>query len=465
MIGPWYIGHLACGYDSRGLKRDGASLSCGPQGMCGRLSSRSMRRDFALVVGRSPTTKNGAARSPGYGSENCQYRLCARWCGATPTRSSRPRVVGAAESGRDIQGESGALFPVRWYQGTFVVKAGRVRLSTARGTPQLWVCLSRPAPYSVAQIRSVTLVVEAGHLCLDISAAVPLADHGLNRDRVAGVDLGIIHPYAIATNDAALLVSGRQLRAEERLHLADTRARQRKMSSKSPRRGERGSRRWRKFRTAQRRAEARHRRRIRLGHHKAAKAVVAWAIDHDVGTLAVGDPAGISRRDAGRRQNLRLHQWRRTHLMRALSDKAERAGINVERIDERNTSSTCPECARRVPKPRGRLFSCPHCGHRGHRDIVAARNIAGRSGGITSSRLLITHRRAGHPPARRDRRRHLMDRRRSCLAPGRLPAGRSRSSVKRIGAPARRSLHVDNFDARRGSNNSPSWATLLDGSL
>jgi hypothetical protein len=35
--------------------------------------------------------------------------------------------------------------------------------------------------------------------------------------------------------------------------------------------------------------------------------------------------------------------------------------------------------------------------------------------------VLVTHRRAGQPPARRDRRRHLMDRRRSCPAPGRPP--------------------------------------------
>jgi transposase len=108
----------------------------------------------------------------------------------------------------------------------------------------------------------------------------------------------------------------------------------------------------------------------------------------------VGDPIGITRRDAGKRQNLRLRQWRRTHLMRCLLDKAEVAGIRVVRVDERGTSSTCPECGLRVAKPKGRAFSCPHCGHAGHRDLIAARNIAGRSGGSTSSPLLVTHRRA-----------------------------------------------------------------------
>lgn len=324
-----------------------------------------------------------------------------------------------------------ALVPVRWCHGTFALDGRRVRLSSARGAPDLWLRLSRDVPYPLEKVRSVTLLVDTGRLCLDVTAAVPVEVHDVDPEHVAGVDLGIIHPFAVAEGDEALLVSGRHIRAEERLHLADTKARARRMTPKTPRRGQRGSRRWRKIRAAQRRAEARHGRRVRLAHHAAAKAVIAWAIEHHVGTLAVGDPSGITRRNVGRRQNLRLRQWRRTHLMRALTDKAEAAGILIRRVNERGTSSTCPECSGRVPKPRGREFSCPQSGHIGHRDLVAARNIAGRTGGTTSSPLLVTHRRAGTPPVRRDRRRHLMDQRRSCLAPGRPQPRGSRSLANR----------------------------------
>jgi len=122
-------------------------------------------------------------------------------------------------------------------------------------------------------------------------------------------------------------------------------------------------------------------------------------------------------------QNLRLRRWRRTHLVQALSDKAEQAGIVVRLVDERGTSSTCPACRRRVPKPSGREFRCPTCMFKGHRDLVGAHNIAAKTGaGPTSTDLpmLVEHRRAGIMPARRDRRRHLHDqrRRRSCLASG-----------------------------------------------
>jgi putative transposase len=240
------------------------------------------------------------------------------------------------------------------------------------------------------------------------------------------VDLGVIHPYAVVTEDAGLLVSGRALRAEAYLHRADQAARQARAVRRAPKRGQRGSRRWRRHRLCVRRVEARHRRRVHQAQHEAAKQVIAFAVQRRVGTLVVGDPRGISEKDAGRVQNWRLRQWRRTHLVQALRDKAELAGIVVRLVDERGTSSTCPACHQRVAKPTGRRFHCRHCGLKEHRDLVGAANIAAKiGGGPTSVGLptLVEHRRAGIVPARRDRRRHLHDqrRRRSCLASGHPP--------------------------------------------
>jgi putative transposase len=155
-------------------------------------------------------------------------------------------------------------------------------------------------------------------------------------------------------------------------------------------------------------------RRVRQAQHEAAKIVVSWAVERRVGMLAVGDPRGVLKLDAGRRHNLRTRDWRVGHLIRALTDKAEAAGIIVKLVDERGTSSTCPQCSRRVTKPAGRNFCCPHCGHEGHRDLVAAANVAARNGSGTIPAAAespgITHRRAGAHlpgvhPARRDPRR------------------------------------------------------------
>jgi len=311
------------------------------------------------------------------------------------------------------------LVPVRWYAGTFGLDGRVLRIPAAKGCPPLRVRLDRDIPYPAGQVRSVTLGVAAGRLYLDVTAEVPVAVYpeGQAPDpgRVAGIDLGIIHPYAAAgPGGEGLLVSGRAVRAECRQHLRDRKDRSRSAARRAPGPGQRGSRRWRRHRRRQRKIEAGHVRRVRQAQHEAARAVVDWAVRRRIGTLAVGDPRGVLDLKAGRRHNQRTRDWRIGHLITVLADKAEAAGITVRLVDERGTSSTCPSCSRRVPKPAGRVFSCPHCGQGGHRDLVAAASIAARAGGRTIPALAtaagITHRRAGAHlpgvhPARRDPRR------------------------------------------------------------
>jgi IS605 OrfB family transposase len=266
----------------------------------------------------------------------------------------------------------------------------------------------------------VTLLFVDGRLHLDVTAELPVASYPAGQEpdpgRVAGIDLGIIHPFAVAGPDRnALLVSGRAIRAEHRMHLADTKARHRAVAARAPSRGERGSRRWRKTRRRARLVEGRHRRRVQQALHEATKAVIGWALQARVGTLTVGDPRGVLDKPAGRRHNLRLRQWQIGRTLHILSDKATLAGIRVHLVDERGTSSTCPACRKKISKPRGRVMICQHCGFVGHRDVAAAFTIATRTpGGVTTTPPtmggVVTHRRAGrHLPgvtrARRDPRR------------------------------------------------------------
>ncbi|WP_346534331.1 hypothetical protein [Micromonospora sp. DPT] len=133
--------------------------------------------------------------------------------------------------------------------------------------------LARELPYPVEQVRSITLLYEGGRLFLDVTAEVPVATYPPGEEpdptRVAGVDLGIIHPYAVAGPDrGGLLVSGRAVRAEHRMHLADTKARRRAVARRAPKPGQKGSRRWRQYRRRTRLVEARHRRRVRQARTK-----------------------------------------------------------------------------------------------------------------------------------------------------------------------------------------------------
>jgi IS605 OrfB family transposase len=312
-----------------------------------------------------------------------------------------------------------ALVPLRWYHGTFTLAGRRLRIPVARGRPPLWVRLDRDLPYPEEQVRSVTLVYDAGRLWVDVTAEVPVACYPAGQEpdtgRIAGVDLGIIHPYAVAgPAGEGLLVSGRAIRAEHRMHLADGKARRKAVARRVPRPGERGSRRWRHYRRRQRLAEARHRRRVRQAQDEAATAVITWAVDRRIGILAVGDPRGVLSIKAGRRHNQRTRDWRIGHLITVLADKAEVAGISLQLVDERGTSSTCPACRSRIPRPPGRVLACPACQFTGHRDLVAAANIAARAGGGTTPAIPagVTHRRAGAhlpgvAPSRRDPRRRV----------------------------------------------------------
>ena len=140
--------------------------------------------------------------------------------------------------------------------------------------------------------------------------------------------------------------------------------------------------------------------------------MIGWAVARRAGTLAVGDPRGVLNVKAGRRHNQRTRDWRIGHLIAALADKAEAAGISLTLVDERGTSSTCPACRSRIPKPPGRVLACPACQFTGHRDLSAAANIAARLGGGTTPAIpaSVTHRRAGAhlpgvAPSRRDPRR------------------------------------------------------------
>lgn len=104
----------------------------------------------------------------------------------------------------------------------------------------------------------------------------------------------------------------------------------------------------------------------------------------------------IRRRVTARRgQRARLSNWAFAQLRQFVEYKARRAGIPVIFVDPRYTSKGCPECGTIDDKnrPNQATFSCVGCGHKGHADEVAARNIklraeaALRNPALSSARL------------------------------------------------------------------------------
>jgi IS605 OrfB family transposase len=279
------------------------------------------------------------------------------------------------------------LVPVTWRRGEFSLvpssarTRARVELATRRRTENLVLALSHDHPYDPDLVRCVRLVSQAGELFLDVTAWVAVTPLEVTSGLMAGVDPGIIHPLAVAAASKALLVSGRASRAEEFLHLEDSKARAKKSSTKrapvratpgSPRRA--GSRAWR-----QRVAESRSRRVVALAANRAARLAAGFIEQAKAWRVVIGDPTGVREKDAGAVANRRTHRWLVVHTTKALRYRLEEVGIDAELTDERGTSSHCPDCGA-VARKRGRVLVCtdPACLTVHHRDVAGAQTWSGK---------------------------------------------------------------------------------------
>jgi transposase len=203
------------------------------------LNSWRRHRQDAPLAGYQELFRELAASGPGtfgeldsVGVRSVLRRYSDAWFAAAKRRR-------AGDASARFPRRKRGLVPIRWYAGTFALDGRVLRIPVARGCAPLLVRLDRDVPYLAGQVRSVTLGFDAGRLYLDVTAEVPVATYpeGVEPDPalVAGVDLGIIHPYAVAgPGGQQLLVSGRAIRAECRQHVRDRRGRSRAAACRAP---------------------------------------------------------------------------------------------------------------------------------------------------------------------------------------------------------------------------------------
>lgn len=122
------------------------------------------------------------------------------------------------------------------------------------------------------------------------------------------------------------------------------------------------------------------RRRLRLQHAICAMArrLVFWCRRHRVGHVLIGWPKRILLETTANAkwQRLRHNLWNFDAVATRLEQTLTRAGIQVERIGERGTSSHCPRCgsANVVRYPR-HVLRCKDCRFRCHSDQAGSRNM------------------------------------------------------------------------------------------
>lgn len=262
-----------------------------------------------------------------------------------------------------------------WRTKTFVTvpfKQMAIRRS-ATGTLELTLCAGErfdtglPFPDDV---HTVELMWHAGRYVLGVTAEYPDA-LPVATGKIAGIDIGELHPAAICTEDGkGLIVSGREVRSVKR-----RRNKEQGKLSRALSRCKKGSRRWKKLRRARGKLRTKTDHQVRDLLHQATRKAVAWCKDNGVKELVIGDPAGVEQntkknKRLRRKSRQKVSQMETGRIKHYLGYKAEELGITTCLVGERGTSRDCPVCGR-ANRPAGRNYQCK-CGFTSHRDGKAA---------------------------------------------------------------------------------------------
>ncbi len=117
--------------------------------------------------------------------------------------------------------------------------------------------------------------------------------------------------------------------------------------------------------------------------HSLAKHIVERCVEKQVGRINIGDLEGVREDDDGeaknwgRHGNLDLHGWAFDRFTSILTYKAKVEGIEVNEVDERDTSKTCCVCGKTDENQRVErgLYVCEEHGDAFNADVNGAENI------------------------------------------------------------------------------------------
>ncbi|MED1619980.1 transposase [Bacillus pseudomycoides] len=211
------------------------------------------------------------------------------------------------------------------------------------------------------------------------SVSIPEKDLSGQEQKVAGGDLGEIHAVTVATEDKALLISGRTIRS-----ISQFRAKALADLSKKMSRCKKGSRQWKKYKTARNRIRQKSKNQLEYLELKTTKEVVEFLEQENVTHFVIGNVSGIeksTRKNQKKKQKTtkkrrqQLSLWNQGKMKQKLTYKSWLKGIQIDKTEEIYTSQSCPFCGGRH-KANGRSFKCSVHKTEIHRDVNGAQNIA-----------------------------------------------------------------------------------------
>ncbi|AVX21210.1 putative transposase [Carboxydocella thermautotrophica] len=325
------------------------------------------------------TVWNVTGRIPGF-AEQCRELKINRWYRLLPSQSAQEVLGEQDDSYRswfshrkngDVLAKppgfrkKDTLSTVTFKQNAFEILPGnrvRLKLPKTYGRRVIVLEYQLPSHVTLSKVQQVKLVYEpgTGDWYLHITHRVPVTYK--ETGNVMALDLGIVNIAAGVISDGfSFLVPGGELLALDRYFQKE----KAKCTKSTSRRCIELNVKWGRQRNHY--------------MHVLTRWLVDLAVAHNVFTIVVGELKGIrADRDWGDAGNQKLHAWPFSKIMSLLTYKAALAGIRVVKVSEKNTSTTCPVCGKRVKKARVHRGLFIHCGVVLNADLVGAYNILQR---------------------------------------------------------------------------------------
>lgn len=198
----------------------------------------------------------------------------------------------------------------------------------------------------------------------------------LDPDRVCGVDLGVVIPAVCAVNfgpQRAFLGDRDDVWAARSKFRSQRRREQRRKGLYSK------SRKWTRSENEDRW--------IHTYYHALTRNVIKFCLQHRCGKIQVENLSALRQKDA--ESEYRRLMWVPQKFQQLLAYKAEEAGIEMVRINPRNTSKRCSECGHisKTNRKSQSEFICEKCGvgkKPVNADYNAARNLALATGDVVT---------------------------------------------------------------------------------
>lgn len=224
------------------------------------------------------------------------------------------------------------------------------------------------------QLRDSQIQRGAKGLMLYLSYKFAPVREDLDETRVCGVDLGAVVPAVCAVNFGAqrlYIGSGADVWAARSKFRADRRRQQQRAGMYS--------------KTRQWKPSKKEENWIHTYYHTLTRQVIKFCLQHKCGTIQMEDLTKLRQKDVQSEYKRLL--WIPSKFFELLSYKAKEAGINIVRINPRNTSRRCSECGHISKENRHSQseFICEKCGDAKkpvNADYNAARNIALAKGDV-----------------------------------------------------------------------------------